>query len=429
MKLLRLLPLGMLVVACAAEPPPPPILSPPPLPPPAPVVNVPNDQRRATVRIEATLPDDVKDSFIRAVKTSRVPDAIGELGVAWTSRGSGFFLRTPGGNGTIVVTNKHVVDSAPKVTLLLDDHASIHDCDVIYVDEKYDVAIINVPTGIFTDVITHARLATADPQDNDTVQAVGFPAIGTVQSFRTTAGVISNSNFSLPGQKITFLQHTAAIDPGSSGGPLFRKDSLDVLGINTLAIPANNNLYSAVPAKTVDQVIKKAFSAPPIGDIDAASKVLGDTCEELMDELGATGRAPPSTVAIVSDYLVSNVGIKVWDTTHIKVQPAHLDPETNEFVQARTQVDTEAFAALRTAVQQGDVLEYLRNYTFERLYADVKTKGGVTTSSCRRIVGKDLKDYDEQGLVRVRVEFASGEHRTLSWRYEQGHWRLAAYDE
>jgi S1-C subfamily serine protease len=49
------------------------------------------------------------------------------------------------------------------------------------------------------------------------------------------------------GQRWTYLQHTAPINHGNSGGPLFDMDGT-VIGINTLLDENAQSVYFAIPA-------------------------------------------------------------------------------------------------------------------------------------------------------------------------------------
>ncbi|MDC0746493.1 S1C family serine protease [Polyangium mundeleinium] len=392
--------------------------------------NVPEMQRKATVRVKAELPEDVKTAFVETVKKSHLPDAMGTAGVGWTSTGSGFFLKSPDGKGLVLITNRHVVDSAPKVTIVLDEHTSLSDCEVLYTDDKYDVAVVKVPESLATSAIAVATLADASVKNDEAVQASGYPRVGDQQSYRLTSGTISNADFSVTvrGHKSSFLQHTAAIDPGNSGGPLFRKDSLEVIGINTLTMRSNDNLYSAVPAATVKGVIERAFKVPAKSDVQATIKQIQGSCKELMDELSIGGEPPISTVALVSDRLVADRGVPTWELRYIENGPPQRNEDTGEIVPGKPKVNEEAFGELVSAVKKGDVMEHLRGLTFAYLYVDLKRQKGVNGDPCSRVVEKDVRDYADRGFVRVGMDLGTGERRTMRFRFEQGHWRLSGYE-
>lgn len=392
--------------------------------------NVPEMQRKATVRVKAELPEDVKSAFVETVKKSRLPDAVGTTGVGWTSTGSGFFLKSPDGKGLVLITNRHVVDSAPKVTIILDEHTSLSDCEVLYTDDKYDVAVVKVPESLATNAIAVATLADANVKNDEAVQASGYPRVGDQQSYRLTSGTISNADFSVTvrGHKSSFLQHTAAIDPGNSGGPLFRKDSLEVIGINTLTMRSNDNLYSAVPADTVKGVLERAFKVPAKTDVQATIKQIQTSCKELMDELSIGGEPPISTVALVSDRLVADRGVPTWELRYIENGPPQRNEDTGEVVPGKPKVNEEAFGELVSAVKKGDVMEHLRGLTFAYLYVDLKRQKGVNGDPCSRVVEKDVRDYADRGFVRVGMDLGTGERRTMRFRFEQGHWRLSGYE-
>jgi serine protease Do len=115
-------------------------------------------------------------------------------------------------DGTVAVTNAHVVGEAEEVRLI-DRHGAEETALVIARDAVRDVAVIAVQPG-------RAGLLPADrvPELGDEVFALGAP-LGI--EFTLTAGRISalarQVDVAVP---LLMLQHDAAVNPGSSGGPL-----------------------------------------------------------------------------------------------------------------------------------------------------------------------------------------------------------------
>jgi serine protease Do len=170
--------------------------------------------------------------------------------------GSGVLVQFPNQKGVFVLTNNHVVAQAPpaQITINLADGKLVHPKQ-IWADPESDVALLLLEGG--------DNLATAVLGDSDNVHigqwvlALGSP-FGLNQTL--THGIISareRGQISL-GSTIRikdFLQTDAAINPGSSGGPLLNLDG-EVVGINT-AIASNSGSNSGVAFSIPINLVKR----------------------------------------------------------------------------------------------------------------------------------------------------------------------------
>jgi S1-C subfamily serine protease len=197
------------------------------------------------VAIEATKP--------AAASTS------GKASGPFEESGSGVLLRLDGQRGTLVLTNNHVVSNAPaaKITVSLADGRVFKPTQVL-ADPESDIALLRLDA----DGLPTAVLGDSDSMRvGQWVLAIGSP-FGLNQT--VTHGIISareRGQVSL-GTTIRikdFLQTDAAINPGSSGGPLLNLDG-EVIGINT-AIASNSNSSSGVafsiPVNLARRVIRQ----------------------------------------------------------------------------------------------------------------------------------------------------------------------------
>ena len=140
--------------------------------------------------------------------------------------GSGFIIDADG----LVVTNAHVVQGFDTVDVRLPD-GQTHQGEVLYVDRVTDLALLDLRASRdFEPVTLGDSDAIAVGED---VIAIGYP-LGDVKillgSPTITRGIVSAKRVSDAGVKL--LQTDAAINPGSSGGPLFDRDGR-VVGVNT----------------------------------------------------------------------------------------------------------------------------------------------------------------------------------------------------
>ena len=163
--------------------------------------------------------------------------------------GSGFVV-SPNG---IILTNRHVVAGAAKITVRFVDKRELP-ARVVGVDALTDVAVLkveaqNLPTATLGD---SARL-----EVGQWVLAIGAP-LGLERT--ATQGIISALGRTLPNDSyVPFIQTDVPINPGNSGGPLFDLDG-NVVGINA-QIVSNSGGYMglsfAIPINTAVMVAKQ----------------------------------------------------------------------------------------------------------------------------------------------------------------------------
>jgi len=125
--------------------------------------------------------------------------------------GTGFVIST---NGHIV-TNQHVVDGCVgDIQGNLSGEASIK-LRLVSSDETNDLALLQAPTP-FKEVATIRDKAI---HPGDSVAAIGYPFHGLLTSdFTVTTGIVSSLSGILNDTR--YLQISAAVQPGNSGGPL-----------------------------------------------------------------------------------------------------------------------------------------------------------------------------------------------------------------
>ena len=126
--------------------------------------------------------------------------------------GTGFVISA---NGHIV-TNQHVVDRC-----VGDIHGNLSgeppiNLRVVSTDETNDLALLQAPTSSFKEIATIRDRAI---HPGDAVVAIGYPFHGLLTSdFTVTTGIVSSLSGVLNDTR--YLQISAAIQPGNSGGPL-----------------------------------------------------------------------------------------------------------------------------------------------------------------------------------------------------------------
>jgi serine protease Do len=175
--------------------------------------------------------------------------------------GSGVLVRFPGVSGTVVVTNNHVVGEAPreKVYVTLSDGRILQPTRIL-ADPESDVSLLHLAD----DTLPAAEFADSDRvARGQYVLAFGSP-FGLNQT--VTHGIVSATDRGQISLGATirikeFIQTDAAINPGSSGGPLVDLDGR-VVGINTaIASQTGNNsgVAFSIPANLVKRVAAQLF--------------------------------------------------------------------------------------------------------------------------------------------------------------------------
>jgi serine protease Do len=194
---------------------------------------------------------------VEAVKPAKTTSS--SKGKPVEESGSGVIVRAEGRSGYFVITNNHVVSQAPsnQITIHAADNRVFRPTQVL-ADPETDIALLVL------DQATSLPTATLGNSDHAKVGrwvlAIGSP-FGLNQS--VTHGIISardRGQVSL-GNTIRikeFLQTDAAINPGSSGGPLIDLNG-EVIGINT-AIASHNGSNSGVAFSIPINLVKRVMN-------------------------------------------------------------------------------------------------------------------------------------------------------------------------
>jgi serine protease Do len=165
--------------------------------------------------------------------------------------GSGFIVDAAG----LVVTNNHVVGSASRVVVSLQDGTE-YTASVVGTDDLTDLALLRIdPRGRALPTVPFG--ASSALRIGQWVLAAGNPfgLGGTV-----TSGIISARGREIgAGPFDDFLQTDAAINPGNSGGPLFNMAG-EVVGISTAIYSpsgANAGIGFATPSDLARPVVEQ----------------------------------------------------------------------------------------------------------------------------------------------------------------------------
>lgn len=215
-------------------------------------------------------------------------------------------------DGTVAVTNAHVVGKADEVRLI-DRHGSEIPALVIARDPVRDVAVLSVPEGA-----QGLPLAPNAPQLGDEVFALGAP-LGI--EFTLTEGRISTlarqTDVAVP---ILMLQHDAAVNPGSSGGPLVNAEGR-LLGMNSRIADGSRmfvGIAYAIPTTELTRIVSGLIdeTLPPFPTLGLTARpvnrqiaeTLGTDAQGLLVDFVAPGGLAETAGLRAGDILVATDG-------------------------------------------------------------------------------------------------------------------------
>lgn len=179
----------------------------------------------------------------------------GDLPGGQQSTGTGFVVQA-GPDFAYVVTNDHVVNGAGGITLSTQNSGPLPAISV-QEDTTNDLAVVKI-----AEPAQPLSALTWGNSDNaalgEPVVAIGY-ALGLKGEPTVTQGILSALHRDV-GQRWLYLQHTAAINHGNSGGPLLDTQG-NVIGINTLLDENAQSVYFAIPANKAQQQVASLIAA------------------------------------------------------------------------------------------------------------------------------------------------------------------------
>lgn len=196
-----------------------------------------------------------------------------------TSSGTGFFVNPDGD----LVTNHHVVQECPRAYVNFDSRYV--PAQLTHLDEENDLAVLRADV----ENPDHARFSRAEQlQIGQEIVTLGFPLQRLLSASPTlSTGVVSA--LAGPADIEELFQHTAAIQPGNSGGPVF-DSSGNVVGVvagtlNTVmfaqltgALPQNLNF--AIRRELVVDFLERSEVAHSLRDARDEARPTTEIAEE-----------------------------------------------------------------------------------------------------------------------------------------------------
>ncbi len=204
-----------------------------------------------------------------AVFSIAVYDSSGNL----LQTGSGFFLSSDG----TAATNYHVIEGGASAKITLASNGSVHTVAGIYdYDISRDIALLKITGNGFP------ALSIGDSDmvaGGATVYAIGSP-LGLSNTI--SQGIISSASRTINGQ--TYLQTTAPISSGSSGGALLDTSGA-VIGITSATLTDGQNLNLAIPINAISTLSTASYQ--PIAErLTAAASLSASSCSVSLQQGG-----------------------------------------------------------------------------------------------------------------------------------------------
>lgn len=209
------------------------------------------------------------------------------------------------GDGGLALTNAHVVGEAAEVRIIHHD-GRVEIAEVLVRDPVRDIAVIALGPGAAPGLV-----AGPAPQLGQTVYAVGAPL---EIAFTLTQGMVSAMARQVePAVPIRMIQHDAAVNPGSSGGPLVDAQGR-LVGMNS-RIADGSRFYAgisyAIPAADLDRLVPLMLS----GELPAVPQ-LGLRGREVTGRIAAALGMDPGGVLVdhvAAGGLAARAGLRPGD--------------------------------------------------------------------------------------------------------------------
>ena len=185
--------------------------------------------------LQKLLPDEIQ--AVRRVAPAVVKIIATDSSGFSVSQGSGFIIAANG----VIISNYHVIQGAKVVEILTSSGIKYPLQGVVDFDVKRDLVVLKIDA----DELPYVKLGKSRTLDiEERVLALGYPAGFDLVPTKGHLGKRRNEG------KMRWLQHSASILPGSSGGPLINMKG-EVVGINAAFQLGDSQQNFAIPIEYI----------------------------------------------------------------------------------------------------------------------------------------------------------------------------------
>ena len=178
----------------------------------------------------------------------RVTPGVVSVSAGFFGQGTGFIFDIEEATA-FVATNHHVIEDADEIDVTLHD-GQTYKALLLGWDADRDVAVLAICCSL--DFVA-LPWDSATPAVGTQIVAVGFPRGSISSAIATTGEVVEPDSVST---QYDFISHSAPLNPGNSGGPLFSLSDARVLGINTARGTQMLTFYS-VPYQAIEKPMQE----------------------------------------------------------------------------------------------------------------------------------------------------------------------------
>jgi S1-C subfamily serine protease len=332
--------------------------------------------------------------------------------------GSGFLLMDSQRKSWIV-TNRHVVAMASQadVEFQKSDGTSLEfkGCPIVYMDDSTDLAFIAFPAGATPPPYSFI-LSSTTLEDGLEVWSAGYPGLLDRPAWQLGKGSITNNKVSVPELASTdatwFIQHSAPIDPGNSGGPLLVRSqtpsgySYTVVGINSWSMAGRQSTFFAIPAVNVAALLEKANAASTLSAA-AIDLLLEPSANDFASALNGSSGDSVSNFRFISYSGAASMG---WGDL---------------LVVERTLGEKES-RVWHERMRGGLPIEILRQASWEKMAIGMSRSYSTPDVALEKIA---TPPADGPLGRTAQLQFKVGTKTFLSdWKWEGGHWRFSKAD-
>ncbi|MDR1429565.1 MAG: serine protease, partial [Spirochaetaceae bacterium] len=208
--------------------------------------------------------------------------------------GTGFVYVAPNGDNYII-TNNHVIAQSYSLSVTFEKadgtKTRYDDLSIVAADEEIDIALLAFSGGQ-KPFETGLAISTQLVDEGTDVFSAGFPGLGGTPVYQFGRGIVSNASVRIPKDENEeefigpYIQHTAQIDAGNSGGPLLIAQAgvpagYAVLAINTLSAFRRQAANYSIPGSRAMEFINGAIDPQPVNEREVLEKQLNTFISEM----------------------------------------------------------------------------------------------------------------------------------------------------